>query len=190
VLNLGSLPAVREQAAATGRAGRYAAQALSLADRWLELGSAVALIIAVAVTGLYLRAELRGRFSWPRNAYAASILMLYATFHYDLVVGYAVFGFSHAIEYIAFVNVYARRKYAAQPARSSLLARAVRRQVLSMTLYVAALVPAFLLARELAGPELGWYITGSGFLHFIYDGWIWKMRKPDVGRPLGLSYAA
>jgi hypothetical protein len=37
---------------------------------------------------------------------------------------------------------------------------------------------------------LGIYIVGSGFLHFIYDGWIWKVRRPEVGAPLGISYAA
>ena len=34
---------------------------------------------------------------------------------------------------------------------------------------------------------LGLYITGSSFLHFIYDGWIWKVSKPHVGKPLDLK---
>ena len=114
--------------------------------------------------------------------------MIYATFYYDMVVGYAVFAFSHAIEYIAFVNIYSRKKYLARPAGSSLLARAVRHQTLAMGVYCLAVAPAFFLWRWQGPTSLEWYIVGSGFLHFLYDGWIWKLRKPAVGKPLGLDY--
>ena len=46
----------------------------------------------------------------------------------------------------------------------------------------------FFLLRSTVPVGLEVYIIGSSFLHFIYDGWIWKMRKPSVGRPLELSY--
>ena len=135
-----------------------------------------------------LEIKERSHFSWPRNLYVASILMLYATFYYDMITGYAVFGFSHAIEYIAFVNIYSRKKYLAQSPDSSFMARAIRRQALWMIGYCLLLVPAFLLMNWGAPTVLTWYITGSGFLHFIYDGWIWKVRKPGVGAPLGIRY--
>jgi hypothetical protein len=32
-------------------------------------------------------------------------------------------------------------------------------------------------------------IVGSRFLSFLYDDWIWKVRKPGVGKPLDIEYA-
>lgn len=190
LFHLGSMPEVRTQAADASMVGEFAGGLLEWATAVLPVLVWVSLAAAAALTILYFFLELRGtgRFSWPRNLYVASILMLYATFYYDMVTGYAVFAFSHAIEYIAFVNVYSRKKYLARPDDSSLLARAVRRQVVSMIAYCLILVPAFLLMRWGAPTVLSWYIVGSGFLHFIYDGWIWKVRKPAVGSPLGLRY--
>ena len=31
------------------------------------------------------------------------------------------------------------------------------------------------------------YYTATSLLHFLYDGWIWKVRKPEVAQPLGLA---
>jgi hypothetical protein len=150
-----------------------------------------AAVATLSLTVFYVREELRNRarFSAPKVLYGLSILMLYATFYYDIGVGYVVFGFSHAIEYVAFVNVYARKKYGARPRGSSLMARAVRHQAGVMGAYCVAMVLIFLCWNSLSQISLDVYILGSGFLHFIYDGWIWKMREPATGRPLGLEYA-
>ena len=128
--------------------------------------------------------------SWPKLLYAGSIGMLYAIFYYDLGVGYAVFSFSHAVEYIVFVNLFSRKRYLSRPPGSSVLARAVRHQGAAMLGYVLVVVSVFLFWNQLAPVALHVYIVGSGFLHFIYDGWIWKTRDQSVGRPLGISYAA
>lgn len=28
------------------------------------------------------------------------------------------------------------------------------------------------------------YYTSTSLLHFLFDGWIWKVRKPEVRQPL------
>ncbi len=149
----------------------------------------VALGATAVLTVLYVREELATpRFSWPKILYALSILMIFGTFYIDVRVGYAVFTFSHAVEYIAFVNAYAGKKYRQRPARSSFMARAVRHQVAAMAAYAVVMLLAFWALRVETPVALNVYITGSSFLHFIYDGWIWKTSDPAVGRPLGISY--
>jgi hypothetical protein len=31
------------------------------------------------------------------------------------------------------------------------------------------------------------YYSATSLLHFLYDGWIWKVRRPEVARPLGIG---
>ncbi len=190
--HLGTRPELRAQVAAVSSTGRALKAFLESFPALLPGLSIGALAIAVAATVLYLRREIArpGPFEWPKNLYALSILGLYAGFYYDVIAGYAVFAFSHAIEYLAFVNAYARKKYLARPAESSFLARAVRRQALAMGAFVLVVAGSFLLWRTGSETTLHWYIVATGWLHFLYDGWIWKVRAPEVGRPLGIAYAA
>jgi hypothetical protein len=151
----------------------------------------IALVIALAVTFLYLKEEFKNRanFHLPKNIFIFSILSLYAVFFYDFLVAYVIFGFSHAIEYLAFVNIFSKRKFIPKPASSSLVARFVHHQSLSMILFSFAMmmiaIPWFYFSRS----TLDYYILGSSFMHFLYDGWIWKVRNPQVGQPLGIQYS-
>lgn len=188
---MGSAPHVRQRVAGYASAGRFLNSVFNSIDFILPTLTAVAMMVAVAVTILFLREEWknRGRFHLPRNLYVTSILLLFVTFKYDLLVGYAVFGFSHAVEYLAFVNIYARKKYGGQENSKSLMARWVRRQALSMAIFSVILLSIFFYWRSISLTTLNIYIVGSSFLHFLYDGWIWKVRRPEVGRPLGIQYA-
>lgn len=68
------------------------------------------------------------------------------------------------------------------------MARVVRQQGLYFVLFIlvsaAVFIPWFFISRA----TVQWYIVGSSFLHFIYDGWIWKVRDPKVGKALGIAY--
>jgi len=192
ILALGKSEAVRKQASALSGAGRLISTFLEYLSPFLPYLTLAVLLFSVWVTLLYIREEYRHRefFHWPKNLFVLSILLLYAGFSYDLLVGYAVFGFSHAIEYLAFVYVYAGKKYQDRPARSSLMARLVRHQAPAMAIYCIAMISIFVIWRFNAATILGLYILGSSFLHFLYDGWIWKVRDPKVGKPLGIDYGA
>jgi hypothetical protein len=191
-LQLGNDAEVRRQAAGLSHAGKMFGKFLELFLSALPFLSALALIVALWITFLYLREEYRHReqFHWPKNLFVLSVLSLYAAFWYDLLAGYAVFGFSHAIEYLAFVYIYAGKKFMQRPVESSWMARAARRQGLAMGLYCLVFMTAFLLWRLNSVLTLGLYILGSSFLHFLYDGWIWKVRDPKVGSPLGIHYGS
>ena len=157
---------------------------------WMTLASHVALLVALGFTALYLRQEWRHRvrISIAKNLYVGSILLLYAVFFYSLVVGYIVFAFSHALEYIAFVNLFVAQKYRKRPGVTSFLARAVRRQRLTSATFAGLVIGLSLIARAYDEDAFAVYIAGSSFLHFIYDAMIWKVRRPEVGEPLGIRY--
>jgi hypothetical protein len=185
-------PGIERRAAKLSSAGRILKQILAPVFPFLPYIAWLALAAALVVTLLYFKTEWSagGEFHWPKNIFLLSILLLYTTFLYDFVVGYAVFGFSHAIEYLAFVYIFTGRKYRAREPNSSWMARAVTRQALSFGIFLLAMGLLFLPWRWISNSTLQWYVIGSSFLHFIYDGWIWKVRDPRVSKPLGIATPA
>ena len=153
--------------------------------------SYIALAVAIFFTIAYVTEELKNRdkFSIPKNLFVFSVLVLYSIFLYDLVIGFIVFGFSHAFEYIAFVNVFVNSKYKKRPQNNSLFSKVSRKQWLYSGIFTLFLAGASYAGVSFNESALGIYITGSSFLHFIYDGWIWKVSKPEVGQPLDIKYA-
>lgn len=188
LLQLAASPKVQQEVVRLSAAGRMLNRVFEPLLPVMPYLAGAALAAGLVITGFYLKQEFshRGRFHWPKNLFVLSVLLLYATLGYDFVAGYAAFGFSHAIEYIAFVNVFSRRKYLARPAESSPLAAWIRRQGWSFGVFAAGMVTIFLLWRHWSWTTLGWYILASSFLHFLYDGWIWKVRDPKVAQPLGI----
>lgn len=153
--------------------------------------SYVALAVAIAFTAVYIYVELKNwdKISLPKNIFVFSILLLYAVFFQNLVIGFLVFGFSHAIEYIAFVNLFVNSKYKKKPDTGSFFSRVTKKQWLYAGIFTVLLAGISVVGLNYNEYVLGLYITGSSFLHFIYDGWIWKVSKPEVGKPLDINYA-
>ncbi|MEE9251816.1 MAG: hypothetical protein V3U74_00470 [Thermodesulfobacteriota bacterium] len=149
------------------------------------------LAAAIVFTLIYAHNEykFRARFSWAKNLYVFSILLIYATFFYDFIIGYLVFGFSHALEYVVFVNTFVSSKYK-QKKYTSALAAASKKLWLYSSLFSAGVVVFCLVGMNLDRNVFEMYIVGSSFLHFIYDGWIWKVSKPEVGTPFKIKYAS
>ncbi len=154
--------------------------------------SCVLLAVAMLFTAIYIANEYgnRHKISIPKNLYVSSVLLLYSIFLYDMVVGYIVFAFSHGIEYIAFVYTYVKKKYRKQPASRSVLALISRKLRVYSSLFSLLIITLCLIGMNYEKVAFTTYIVGSSFLHFLYDGWIWKLRKPDVGRPLDIEYVS
>ncbi len=143
-----------------------------------------AFVPALYYTAVWLRQEHAhySRASLPKLIYTASIALMLATFGYSLVIGYMIFGFSHSIEYIAFVNIYARRR--------STTAGWVRNFWVMNSIWIAGVVGLYAVLKyvpayreESIALVLG-YTTFNSYVHFLYDGFIWKMRDPKVSRVL------
>jgi hypothetical protein len=107
-----------------------------------------------------------------------------------MVVGYIVFGFSHAIEYIAFVNIFVGAKYRKKPESNTFFSRVSKRQWLYSGVFAAVIIVLSIIGMKLDQNAFLIYIVGSSFLHFIYDGLIWKVRHPEVGKPLDIKYSS
>lgn len=149
----------------------------------------VSFFVAIIFTLIYAYSEYKNRdkISIAKNLYVVSVLLLYSTFFYSLVAGYIVFGFSHAIEYIAFVNIFVKSKYKKKTS-DSVLAKASKKLWLYSSLFALVVVVLSLTGLKYNENALVIYIVGSSFLHFIYDGMIWKVRRPEVGKPLEIKY--
>ena len=149
------------------------------------------LVVATVITIIYAYNEIKNfnKISIAKNLYVLSILLLYSVFYYSLIAGYIVFAFSHAIEYIAFVNIFVKSRYKKKKDSNSLLAKASKKQWLYSALFSAVVAVLSLIGMKYGENALLIYVTGTSFLHFIYDGLIWKVRKPEVGKPFEIKYA-
>jgi len=128
------------------------------------------------------------RLRIPRLCFLASTTCLLAIFVvHGPIVGYLCFGVAHALEYVAFVHHFGQKKFA-HATNSGIVARLLRRPLMFAPMVIGLLVTAYLLLRDYRRMDVYViYYTGTSLLHFLYDGWIWKVRRPEVARPLGVG---
>lgn len=159
------------------------------------------LLLTLVLTLRWLRFELAAELPLKqrsaRMVFTASTILLLAVFAWHgPVVGYLCFGVAHALEYLAFVHHFAKNKYQAPanpigitPPRSpGISASLFSRPWLSVPMLIGGLLGTYLLLSQYRSTDayVVYYITTS-FLHFLYDGWIWKVRTQTVARPLGIG---
>jgi hypothetical protein len=138
----------------------------------------------------WLRAEwgahVAPRRRVPRLVMWASTVALLSVFVvWGPIVGYLCFGMAHSLEYIAFVHHFGARKYSSP--HGSVAAGLFGRPVIGTLILVGGLLGLFFALRDVSHTRtyLAYY-TATSLLHFLYDGWIWKVRRPSVARPLGI----
>lgn len=139
-------------------------------------------------------ADLSVRERLPRLTFLASSAGLLAVFiGHGPVVGYLCFGVAHAVEYVFFFHVFGRKKFSRRAAAGdggeppSFAARMLGRPLLWGPVIAIGLTGLFFaLVDERSSEPFLVYYTATSLLHFLYDGWIWKVRKPEVARPLGI----
>jgi hypothetical protein len=166
---------------------------------WLRLLDALALCVPAALLGLALARPSRARVG--RCAYLASICLLYGglivavqarerTAVLALTAASATF---HAVEYLALVTHYAwRRRHVGC---TGLFREMAGRWLGVLVLYVLLLgLVGSSLERWTAGLENPLFrdllVAGNlwaSFLHYAYDGMIWKMRRPATAAALGAT---
>lgn len=191
VAHLAARDDVRETAARVSSVGRMVKPAFDAIAPGLVFAQYALVLVALGITIAWLKTDLAsGRLHPMRTLFAASLLVLYAAFTYDLVIGFATLAFSHSIEYIAFVSVFVARKYQKREATAlPWVGRMARRPFRSVVIFAVLTTTVFAIARTANRDWLDVYIVGSSFLHFLYDGWLWKVRKPEVRDHLPTSSA-
>lgn len=129
--------------------------------------------------------------STPKRLYVASTAALFVVMLLHPIAGFAAYVGSHALEYFAIVHLSAGRRYAI--GGGGMVGRVVRRAGAGGLI---AAVVAFLLAVQgtLRQAEADDVVTAvvlaAGGMHLLYDGFIWKLRRPVVAQSLDLAPAA
>jgi hypothetical protein len=166
-------------------------------ERWLVVPTAA---ITAGGVGLWLWHEWRAHRcqNRPRLCAAAGALLLSTSmFWANPVKVYIAFGFSHAVEYMVFVWAFQRRRYCRPRPEPSLMERLLRHPrtwYLCFTAIFAAIgITQILWGESIAkgarplelfgmtgGMWLFYYAVYESLVHFHLDGFLWKMRRPDV----------
>ena len=150
---------------------------------------AAAAIVSVVTASRWLTHErsvdlpLRARL--PRINFLASTAALLAVFVlHGPVIGYLCFGVAHAVEYVFFFHVFGRRKFAGRPPEQQTFAsKMLARPLLWGPLIAVGLTLIYFALVDRRDTEAYLvYYTSTSLLHFLYDGWIWKVRKPEVAK--------
>ena len=151
--------------------------ALELADRpWERPGKVLYLL---SVTAMYGALLLAVRNEWHR---------------WMMVLTPANAAF-HAVEYLAIVTFYARRRESRGSAGIFQSAAQNWLVVLGLFVVVTGLVGGLADRMTVVHPILGISINElwvganlwAAFLHYTYDGMIWKLRRPETAKTLGVE---
>jgi hypothetical protein len=171
---------------------------------WLVIAEPIAAPIAaafaIASSAIFTAFEWRThRFrNRPRLSMAIGIGSLWICFVLiDPIKVYLAFAFSHGLEYMVFVWAYQRRRYASPRSPQPVMARLLEHPWLTYSTYTLALGAAYVLLQQWEGfslwdvpnfrvgeMKLGAWIFYWGvfqsILHFYFDGFLWKTRRPEV----------
>lgn len=172
---------------------RLATETLGLPEAWRSAFES-ADVTAVAAIALLFAAEFcqRGGRRGPKRIYLVNVLVLYGSllaamrFAPSRLPALAIASaIVHAVEYFAIVTIYAERR----PPRPGAMANLVRNWFSVVALLAVTIGIAGMLAETggaLATVWAGLNLVAS-FLHYAYDGLIWKLRQPATARALGVA---
>ncbi len=161
---------------------------------WMNVADLSLVAIPAALLVTNLSGATRARV--PKLLYLVSLLGLYCglllSLRQDWANGVFVFaaasGLFHAVEYLAVVSHYAGRRR--HVGGAGMFREVAKRWVAVLAVYAVALG---LIGSWAADPTSGlsrlWLAVNlwAAFLHYTYDGYIWKLRKPATAQALGVS---
>jgi hypothetical protein len=161
------------------------------------------LVVPALLLALELKDGLLLRL--PKMAYLVSVSGLYSALllalrghHAALILSLAAAGaLFHAVEYLALVTHYAWRQSSPHSAQAS---GSEREPAASLFRQMAERWLAFLAAYLVLLGLCAWLMEGlefwlglnlwAAFLHYAYDGLIWKLRRPTTAQALGAELPA
>jgi hypothetical protein len=167
---------------------------LETAPAWRVVCAGVDLVLLALPLTLLLTSVRPFAQYIPKATYLGSVCLLYSLLllglHFDwketviaLTTASSLF---HAVEYLAIVTHYAlRRRTIGSKGAFRVMARNWFR-VLSLYLIALGVLAATVEAKTV--PD--WWIglnVGIAFLHYAYDGIIWKLRRPATAQALGVG---
>ncbi|MCS6866611.1 MAG: hypothetical protein NZS48_16285 [Gemmata sp.] len=131
-----------------------------------------------------------------KMVYLSSVCLLYMAFILSLQWGWvrgvvmlaAAGSMFHAVEYLAIVTHYAQRRQSVGSAGA--FRRLAKYWLFFLTVYVVILGS---LGAWASRKESGVFVLWQGlnlwaaFVHYAFDGMIWKLRRPETARALGVA---
>lgn len=95
--------------------------------------------------------------------------------------------FNHAFEYFAICGLSVQNKARTHGSAAPLLALAAR-HIFAYSVVFIGVVSAALYGMKMIAPFAYLVFTyGTSFMHFIYDGMIWKLRRSRVAAEVGAT---
>ena len=168
--------------------GVHLLDALRIEARILFATSTVA---GVVLAARWWRAEraIGSVASRAKHIYAAGTLGLVVAVMIDPIAGVAGYVAAHSVEYFAIVHSSLRNRADTAPVARATHSSGRRGLVyLSYFAFIAAIVAGTWNAFD--GKLYAFAILFFGALHILYDGFVWKLRRPAVAASLGITTAA
>jgi hypothetical protein len=160
---------------------------------WL-LGPGVLVAAGVLLALIRQESEHRAEANRAKWIYQGSSLLLIASIAFDPLAGFIAYVAAHAIEYFVVVYKTTQSRYGKAVDRSTFLGRVAHRTAGRLAFFAAFTAAFFILDARMRGsiPGRGYDIAlySVGILHFWYDSFIWKLRKPAVAANFGITAPA
>jgi hypothetical protein len=148
----------------------------------------VAAIVGTVLVARWWRAERRlgTAASRPKHWYALGTAGLVIAVMIDPIAGVAGYVAAHAIEYFAVVHSSLRKRTDASPVATA--TRTTTRRAAAYVLYFVAIgMVVYVTKSRLDGRLYAFAVLFFGALHILYDGFVWKLRRPAVAASLGIT---
>ncbi len=172
------------------------AKSIESLNRIAGFGTALfwfAALASVVLAWRWIQAEHMTISSTARTAkwiYAAGTLGLVVAVMIDPIAGIAGYVAAHSIEYFAIVHRSLIRRSSSTDVVPTAIATATSTRARRTVSYISyfAIVGAFIAItyRMWDGRVYGFAILFLGGLHILYDGLVWKLRRPSVAARFGI----
>lgn len=145
-------------------------------------------VFFTVATVAWLVHELRSPYgpSWPKILFTAGVAVMYGYGPYASTTAFLIAtSFSHAFEYFAICGFSLQNKARAHASDVLLLSLPARHIVIYSILLIFGMT-MFHKGLDAISPYMFYvFIYSTSFMHFVYDGMIWKLRRPRVAADVG-----
>jgi hypothetical protein len=148
----------------------------------------VGAIVGVVLVARWMQAERRlgAAASRPKHWYALGTAGLVIAVMIDPIAGVAGYVAAHAIEYFAVVHSSLRKRTDASPVAAA--TRTTTRRVVTYGSYFVAIgIVVYFTKSHFDGRLYAFAVLFFGALHILYDGFVWKLRRPALAASFGIT---